>query len=182
MTNKHFESLSECRDVEEINIWHQAVDELHQLTPEQMLACFDHVARDNVRTPMPWDDSPNAGFCAEGVEPWLALNPNYPEINVAAALADPDSIFYYYQRLIELRHSMDIITTGSFKPLMEDSDAIWAYERVDGDRVLTVACNWTDAEQPCNLWDDAPGERVIGNYPDHKPGVLRPYEAYVTLR
>ncbi len=182
MTNMHFTSLDQCRDVEEINIWHQAVDQLHQLTPEQMLACFDHVARDNVRTPMQWDATANAGFCAEGVTPWLAVNPNYPEINVEAALADPDSIFYYYQKLIELRHRLDIITTGDFRPLLENSNAIWAYERVSGSYVLTVGCNWTDTEQPCDLWDEIPGVRIIGNYQEHKPGVLQPYEAYVTLR
>ena len=182
MTNMHFTSLDQCRDVEEINIWHQAVDELHQLTPEQMLACFDHVARDNVRTPMQWDASPNAGFCAEGVEPWLAVNPNYTEINAEAAVADPDSIFYYYQKLIELRHALPIITEGVFCPLIEDSDVIWAYERRAGDQVLTVGCNWTDVEQPCNLWDDQPGEALICNYAAHRPGVLQPYEAYVTLR
>ncbi|MDO4805757.1 MAG: alpha-glucosidase [Coriobacteriales bacterium] len=182
MTNKHFTSLEECRDVEEINIWHQAVDELHQLTPEQMLDCFDHVARDNARTPMQWDDMANAGFCPDGVEPWIDVNPNYQTINAAAALADPDSIFYYYQRLIDLRHNLDIITDGVFRPLLEESEAIWAYERADGEHVLTVGCNWTDVEQPCDLWDSNAGEALICNYAQHKPGVLQPYEAYVTLR
>lgn len=182
MTNKHFFGLDECRDVEEINIWHQAVDELHQLTADQMLACFNHVARDNARTPMQWDDSPNAGFCPAGVEPWIGVNPNYDTINAAAALSDPNSIFYYYKRLIELRHSVDVITYGVYIPLLEESDAIWAYERTDGNRVLTVGCNWTDAEQPCDLWDGRDDEVLICNYDQHKPGVLQPYEAYVTLR
>ena len=116
------------------------------------------------------------------MEPWLAVNPNYTEINAEAAVADPDSIFYYYQKLIELRHALPIITEGVFCPLIEDSDVIWAYERRAGDQVLTVGCNWTDVEQPCNLWDDQPGEALICNYAAHRPGVLQPYEAYVTLR
>ncbi|MDO4539021.1 MAG: alpha-glucosidase, partial [Coriobacteriales bacterium] len=180
MTNKHFTSLDECRDVEEINIWHQAVDELHQVTAEQMLACFDHVARDNCRTPMPWDASANGGFSS--ADPWIDMNPNYPKINVAACLADPDSVFYFYQELIRLRHELPIIVYGSYLPLLEDSDAMWAYERRMDGQVLTVACNWTDTEQPCDLWDTQPGECLISNYPTHKPGVLQAYEAYATLR
>ena len=178
MTNKHFTSLEECRDVEEINIWHQAVDELHQVTTEQMLACFDHVARDNVRTPMPWDASANAGFTTG--TPWIDLNPNYPEINVAACLDDPDSVFYYYQQLVKLRHELPIIVYGSFEPLLEDDPAIYAYRRELDGQVLTVACNWTDQEVACDLFG-ASGERLIGNYAVHEAGTLKPYEAYVTL-
>ena len=178
MTNKHFTSLEECRDVEEINIWHQAVDELHQVTTEQMLACFDHVARDNVRTPMPWDASANAGFTTG--TPWIDLNPNYPEINVAACLDDPDSVFYYYQQLVKLRHELPIIVYGSFEPLLEDDPAIYAYRRELDGQVLTVACNWTDREVACDLFG-ASGERLIGNYAVHEAGTLKPYEAYVTL-
>ena len=178
MTNKHFTSLEECRDVEEINIWHQAVDELHQVTAEQMLACFDHVARDNVRTPMPWDASANAGFTTG--TPWIDLNPNYPEINVAACLDDPDSVFYYYQQLVKLRHELPIIVYGSFEPLLEDDPAIYAYRRELDGQVLTVACNWTDQEVACDLFG-ASGERLIGNYAVHEAGTLKPYEAYVTL-
>jgi oligo-1,6-glucosidase len=179
MTNRHFTSLEECRDVEEINIWHQAVDEQHVLTEDQMLACFDHVARDNARTPMQWDATDNAGFTTG--EPWLEVNPNYTSINVAASIADPKSVYHYYKRLIELRHTMDIIVYGTYRPLLTDSDTIWAYERVLDGEVLTVACNWTDTEQACDICDEA-DEYVIGNVEDHMPGVLAPYEAYVTLR
>ena len=179
MTNHHFTSKDECRDVEEINIWNQAVDEQHLLTAEQMLACFDHVARDNARTPMQWDASENAGFTTG--TPWLAVNPNYKTINVERAIADPDSIYHYYKRLIELRHTHDVIVYGTFVPLMEDSDAIWAYQRILGEKTLTVACNWTDEEVACDVFGDADA-RLIGNYETHVEGVLQPYEAYVTIR
>lgn len=179
MTNTRFASLADCRDVEEINIWHQAVDELHQVTPEQMLACFDEVARDNARTPMPWDASANGGFTTG--TPWLAMNPNYPSINVKACLADPGSVLHYYRKLIRLRHELPLVVYGTYRPLLEESDAIWAYERELDGRVLTVACNWTDAEVGCDLFEGA-GERLIGNYDEHVDGTLQPYEAYVTLR
>ena len=179
MTNTHFTSLDECRDVEEINIWHQTVDEQHTLTEDEMLACFDNVARDNVRTPMQWDASENAGFTTG--EPWLGVNPNYPTINVEAALADPDSIYYHYKRLIELRHSMDIVVYGTYEPVLEDSESIWAYRRRLDGQTLTVACNWTDEEVACDLFEEG-DEVVISNYPTHTRGILAPYEAYVTIR
>jgi oligo-1,6-glucosidase len=180
MTNMHFTSLDQCRDVEELGIYRQAVEEQHICTHEQMLAAFDNVARDNCRTPMQWDDSANAGFTTG--EPWIDVNPNYTEINAAAQVDDPDSVFSFYRRLIELRHEMPIIVYGSYEPLLEDDPAIWAYERRLDGQVLKVGCNWTDQTVPCDLWDDGEGTQLVCNYPSHQPGVLLPYEAYATIR
>ena len=179
MTNMHFTSLDQCRDVEEIGIYKQAVEETGLLTPEQMFACFDNVARDNCRTPMQWDDSQNAGFTTG--TPWLDVNPNYVEINAAAQVDDPNSVFSYYRELIRLRHEMPIVVYGSYKPLLEDSESIWAYERKLDGQTITVACNWTAKEVPCDLFGDD-DKLLIGNYAEHKDGVLQPYEAYVTIR
>ena len=77
------------------------------------------------------------------------MNPNYREINCRAALADPDSIFYYYQKLIRLRHENPVIVYGVFEPLLEDSDSIYAYRRHLDGRTVTVACNWTDQTAVC---------------------------------
>jgi oligo-1,6-glucosidase len=144
-----------------------------------MLRCFDTIARDNARTPVQWNDSPNAGFTT--VTPWINVNPNYTEINAEAALADPNSVFYYYQKLISLRHTTPIIVYGTFRPLLESSEVIYAYERELDGKVLTVAANWTDKEQECTLFDDLGGEELISNYESHKDGVLQPYEARVIL-
>ena len=180
MTNMHFTSLDQCRDLEELGIYRQAVEEQHICTHEQMLAAFDNVARDNCRTPMQWDDTENAGFSTG--TPWIDVNPNYVEINVASQVDDPDSVFSFYQKLIELRHTMPIIVYGSYQPLLEDSEAIWAYERELDGQLIRVGCNWTAEEQPCDLWDDEAGECLMGNYAEHKPGFLQPYEAYVTIQ
>ena len=180
MTNTQFRSLADCRDLEEINAWHEYVDEQQRVTPETMLACFDNVARDNARTPMQWDASENAGFTTG--TPWIAVNPNYREINAAAEISDPDSVFSYYQRLIALRHKYDIIVYGDFLPLLEDDPAVYAYERRLGNERLLVACNWTEHEAPCTLFD-APmgGKELITNIGAHKKGALLPYEARVML-
>ncbi|MCI7331403.1 MAG: alpha-glucosidase [Selenomonadaceae bacterium] len=179
MTNTHFHSLADCRDVEEINAWHQFVDEQKKLSPETMLACFDNMARDNARTPMQWDASPNAGFTTG--TPWLAVNPNYTSINAAAEVDDPDSVFNYYRQLIALRHTHEIIVYGSFEPLLPDDPNVYAYARHHAGQTLYVACNWTPDTVPCTLFDDKQGTELISNYPQHTPGQLHPYEARALL-
>jgi oligo-1,6-glucosidase len=181
MTNMQFTSVNDCADIEEKNAYRQYVVENQLIDSETMLKCFDHVARDNARTPMQWDASENAGF-SEGT-PWFAVNPNYRQINTEEALADPDSVFYYYKKLIELRHTHPIIVYGIFKPLLLDSSEIYAYEREFEGKVLTVAANWTDQPVSCDLFD-SPGEKteLISNYKDHADGILQPYEARAVLR
>ena len=179
MTNTCFRSLEDCRDIEEINAYRQYVSDLKITDADTMLRCFDAVARDNARTPMQWDDSENAGFTSG--EPWIPVNPNYKTINAEAALADPDSVFWFYRDLIRLRHKCPVIVYGSFEPLMEESEAVYAYRRRLGDQVLTVACSWTDKDQACSLFEEK-GTELISNYKTHKEGVLQPYEARVMLQ
>ena len=179
MTNMHFESIDDCRDIEEINAYQQYVTDHKLVDAETMLRCFDTIARDNARTPVQWDASANAGFTTG--TPWIKVNPNYTEINAEAALADPNSVFYYYQKLIRLRHTTPIIVYGTFRPLLPDSEVLYAYEREMDGKVLTVAANWTDREQECTLFDDLEGEELISNYDSHRTGILQPYEARVIL-
>lgn len=179
MTNTHWASIDDCRDVEEKNAWQQFVIDQKRVSPEIMLACFDNMARDNARTPMQWDASENAGFSTG--TPWIAVNPNYTEINAASEINDPDSVFNYYHKLIQLRHEHEIIVYGKFVPLLEDDPNIYAYAReLDGKKLL-VACNWTKDEAPCTLFDDTNGTELISNYKEHKKGALQPYEARVVL-
>ena len=180
MTNTRFGSIEDCRDVEEINAWKQYVVDYKMVEPELMLRCFDTIARDNARTPMQWNAGEGAGFTTG--TPWIGLNPNYREINAEQALADPDSVFYYYQKLIRLRHANPIMVYGVFRPLMMDSETVYAYARELDGKVLTVACNWTEQEQECTLFDDGQGEELISNYTEHVPGKLQPYEARAVLK
>jgi len=80
-----------------------------------------------------------------------------------------------------LRHKHDIIVYGTFEPLLEDSESVWAYRRHLGDQTLTVALNWTDRKTECDLMDGLEGTELISNYPTHQKGILQPYEARVIL-
>ena len=135
--------------------------------------------RDNARTPMQWDDGPNAGFTTG--KPWMPLNPNYREINAKAALADPDSVFYYYQKLIRLRKTTPVISHGSFTLLDDENEDVFAYLREDETHQLLVVCNFTDRELNYEIPAEFQTARcLISNYPDSAP-TLRPYEAYMLL-
>lgn len=179
MTNAYFDRLEDYRDIESINAFHQYVDN-GLVKAEDMMRYLKEISRDNARTPMQWDDSRNAGFTTG--TPWIRVNPNYKEINAAACTADPDSVFHYYQELIRLRHTLPIIVYGTFRGLLEDSETIYAYRRLLDGQVLTVACNFTDQEQACDLCEDPAARELISNYKTHKTGTLQPYEARVILQ
>ncbi len=100
MTNVRFEKLEDYNDLETRNMYRQRVIENGADHNEVMSAIYLK-GRDNARTPMQWDDSPNAGFTTG--TPWLKVNPNYTHINAEAALRDLDSTYFYYQKLIQLR-------------------------------------------------------------------------------
>lgn len=178
MTNAYFKSIDDYQDIEVLNAYKELVQGGF-MEEEDFLDCLKAVSRDNARTPMQWDDSENAGFTTG--TPWLKVNENYHMINAKAALADKNSVFYYYQKLIQLRKSYDVIIDGVFVGLLEDNDDIYAYERRLGDQRLLVACNFTGNEVPCDLFQGVSGEELISNYKCHKDGVLKPYEARVVL-
>ena len=178
MTNAYFKSISDYRDIESINAYKEYT-ESGLMTEEEMLNCLKMISRDNARTPMQWDDSANAGFTTG--TPWISVNKNYTQINAKAALEDKDSVFYYYQKLIRLRHQYEVIVEGVFHGLLEDNDDIYAYERTLGNEKLVVACNFTNKEVPCELFEENKGEELITNYKNHVEGILQPYETRVIL-
>ena len=178
MTNIYFTKVEQYDDVEVHNAWKQWV-ESGKVDGQDMLRYFARIARDNARTPMQWNRDENAGFTTG--TPWLPVNQNYRIINAEDEVKDPDSVYNYYRKLIALRHEHSILVYGFFEPLLEDSDQIYAYRRVFGNQVLTVALNWTDRKVPCTLMDEIRGKELISNYPSHQKGILQPYEARVIL-
>ena len=141
MTNIYFDKLEDYRDIESINYFKEFT-ESGLMTPEHMMKCLMLRSRDNARTPMQWDNTVNAGF-TEGT-PWIGVNKNCKEINVEQCLADQDSIFYYYQKLIQLRHEMPIITDGVYELLDKENESVYAYLRKGEKETLLVVGNFTD--------------------------------------
>ena len=156
MTNVAFDTLEEYKDIETLNFYKVKTES--GVSHETMMKGIHANSRDNARTPMHWDSSAHAGF-TQG-SPWISLNPNFPEINVAAALEDKDSVFYHYQKLIALRKQNPVIVYGDFIPLFEDHPAVFAYERKDADQHLVVLNNFTAKPQTLTLPEHLTGKEV----------------------
>lgn len=178
MTNVRFDTVEEYEDIETKGAYETFVNIIGR-PAEEMMRAIHARSRDNARTPMQWEDSPHGGFTA-GI-PWFTVNPNYKEINAAAQMGDDDSIFWYYKKLIALRHEKKVIVYGDFALWMGDSEEVFAYTRTLGGERLLVLNNFTDREVSYETPEEMRegGERLIGNYDGEIPGILRPYEARV---
>jgi len=113
------------------------------------------VGRDPERTPMQWDDSPNAGFAALNAKPlWLPLASSYKEVNVANELNDPRSFLNFYRKLLAYRKSMLALQVGDYGSVElteEARDNCFVYERKADDQRLLVALNFSGKEQRLHL-------------------------------
>ncbi len=181
MTNIKLDKLEDYQDVEIHGCYKDFVLERKLLTHAEFMQGVYKMGRDNARTPMQWDNSTNAGFTTG--KPWLTVNPNYREINTEKALNDKNSIFYTYQKLIDLRKNSeysDTIIYGNYELLLEDDKNLFVYRRYDDKYSLLVIANFSDNQVPINIMYNA-NEVLISNYPDFKPHqkFLRPYEAVV---
>ena len=172
--------ISEYRDLEIHNVYQERLQKGY--APEKIMESIYARGRDNARTPMQWTRGKNAGF-SEGT-PWLPVNPNYEEINAEKALADSDSIFHYYQKLIALRKKYPVLVHGDFTLLEEEHPRLFVYRRSWQKEELLVVCNFSGEETDYTLpeeWQEA--ECLIANYPPQqavKP--LRPWEAIILHR
>ena len=119
---------------------------------------------------MQWDDTPHAGFTA-GI-PWLPINPNYVTINAAAAMADPDSVFHHFRRLIALRRELPVLVDGRFELLLAEHEQIWALTRTLEDQVLLMLANCSSAPVtvPDGALPDVSGAEVLlATHPGAEP-------------
>lgn len=185
MTNAKFSSIDDYTDIETKNIYTDFIENKH-LSQEYTMRSIYLKSRDNARTPMQWNAEVNAGFTA--ANPWIKLNPNYKRINVKANLADKDSVFYYYQKLIKLRHELPIVTEGDYQLLDPDDEATYTYLRETSDQVMLVSGNFTAELQTVAVPEQLvmnKGQVLISNFSASNKLtstlVLPPYGAVVYL-
>jgi oligo-1,6-glucosidase len=185
MTNVPFSGIEDFRDIETLNHYAEAVDVLGA-PAEEVLAALRTTSRDNARTPVQWSDAPNAGFTTGA--PWIPVNPNFREINAAAERRDPDSVFGYYRRLIDLRHDDDRVSDGTLELVLPEHPQVFAYTRTKGARQLLVLVNLTGEQAEYELPDAerwAGATTVLSNVRDAQGGVtgtLGPWQALVLSR
>lgn len=143
MTNAYFRSIDQYRDVESLHYF----DILKEkgVAEAEIYEILRQRSRDNGRTPMQWNGGHEAGFTSG--RPWIEVNENYRQIHVEASLADEDSIFHYYRKLVALRKEYEVISEGDYEPLLETHEGIFAYRRRLGGKEALVLTNFTKMEQ-----------------------------------
>jgi oligo-1,6-glucosidase len=185
MANAPFTSIDDLRDIESLNHYREQTAQGTDI--DAVMQGLRHRSRDNARTPMQWDATEHAGFTAG--TPWIAVNPDHTDVNAKAQLADPESVFHYYRRLIGLRHTEPALTHGDFHMLHPDHEQLYAFTRHDADRgtELLVLANFSGTDLTVDLpdgWEHS--ETLIANVPATtaltKPHTLQPWEARVHRR
>lgn len=106
--------------------------------------------------------------------PWIGVNPNYIDIKRETNLANPDSVFHYYRKLLTLRKATPALIYGEFIP-QKALAQLYVYQRVHADQRYQIVLNLSDetVEYTCV------GQRLIGNYLETEKQRLQPYEAGV---
>lgn len=180
MTNVHFD-LDEYEDIEVRNAYKELVLNGKSISEDDFKKAVWNKSRDNARTPMQWDDSDNAGFTTG--KPWFRVSDRYKEINVKQALADKDSIFYYYKKLIELRHKESLLTEGNYQLLLPEDEKIFAYLRNTENETWLIAANMSEdtvLTDELKTFVNEKQDIIIGNYDRvNLDEALRPYEAFM---
>lgn len=175
MTNCPINDISEVEDLESINMYNERLSQGY--SKAEIIKSINAKGRDNARRPMQWSKEASSGFTSG--KPWLALNSNYKEINVQAALMDPQSIFYTYQHLIKLRHENKIVVSGSFTTAISSPNVL-AYYRELNDQCWLIVANLSENEEHFSTSAEIK-QFLISNYsaPQSLDNiVLRPYEAF----
>ena len=183
MTNAGFTDISQYQDVESIN--HFRILQEKGLTKSDAYRILQIHSRDNSRTPMQWEKKENGGFTTG--TPWIEVNKNYETINARAEQEDQDSIFHYYQKLIELRKQYDVIAYGDFEEVVREHKDVIAYKRHYENETLFVISNFYGKETTLRLSENMNEyEKLLGNYEginQTEEGLkLRPYETMILYK
>ena len=177
LTNTPVASIEELDDIEAINMYHDRISRGFSI--ESIMTSLNAKGRDNARRPIPWTAEQNGGFTTG--TPWLALNPNYKEINVEAELKNPDSVFHTYQKLIQLRKEHPIVILGDYE-LLKTSSNVFAYYRTLGEERWLTVVNLSDFEEEISV--DARFNKVLvtnteDEITDLRAYKLSPWQAFV---
>ena len=186
MTNVRFEDIDSYKDIETLNMYRERLESGY--AKEDVMRSIYAKSRDNARTPMQWDSDDNAGFTTG--TPWIAVNPNYTEINAEDERKDPDSVYHFYRKLIHMRKEYPVFVDGKFELLLPDDGQVFAYVRRNDDAQMLICANFTGEPAECPVsgeWKDA--QVLIHNYQgelswgmDGEEIELKPYEAFLLYR
>ena len=174
MINNEFRTIEDIDAVDSRHLYYRLCEE--GLSEAEAMSVVSETTRDNARTPMQWNDSHYAGFSE--TTPWLAVNQSKDWINVADALSQPDSLFHFYQTLIQLRKTHAAFIDGKFLDLSTDNEDVFAYQRFDDKECFTIVVNLS--QKVCHetwLSDYQEDNLILSNQSSHNLTTLQPFEA-----
>jgi oligo-1,6-glucosidase len=184
MTNIRFNSIRDYRDMSAINEYQHQKNIGGDTLKFLERAKFE--SRDNGRTPFQWDGTKNAGFTTG--TPWIAVNPNYTDINAVKEESDPNSCLNYFRKIVKLRkNNPGALVYGKYELLDKDNPNVYAYTKTGEGEKLLIVLNFSAVPAKTVLGIPmAHAKTLLSNYkesPVLSPGnsglVLRPYEAIV---
>lgn len=175
---KEWDIMKEYKDIESINFWKKS-KELYGNDPQRLAEerkVLEKKARDHARTPMQWSNEPNAGFCKDGVEPWMRVNDDYKDVNADKQLAFSDgeqlSTWQFWQRgLANRKEHADVFIYGDYQAVGPEDEKVFAYMRTgkkSGKWIVVLNFSGDEVE-----WDIPSDVNVqgwmAGNYLKGKP-------------
>ena len=185
MSNIKFDNIDDYNDLMTIN-WYK-LTEAEGGDTQALIESHKISGRDNARTPIQWDNTANAGFTSG--KPWLRINPNYSDVNVAEQQNRQDSELNYFRKLVKLRKTELTLVYGHYTLLCPDHTELYAYTRELDDKKLLVLLNFSSLNLSIPFKElalkgkDALREVLINNYDSYSSSdeqiELLPYQAII---
>lgn len=161
MENCPFENIDQLDDISSKDEYKVCRDAGY--SEEESMKLLRIYSRENARTPVQWSDAENAGFSTH--KPWMFVNPNYKEINLAKQKDDRNSVYAFYKKMIALYKDPayhETLTFGRFEPYMRETKNLIAYYRRGEGQTLLVLANFQNEPQAVVL-PEAAGNVILNN-------------------
>lgn len=180
MTNIDMPTIEEYVDIDAIGKYKTAMAANEDMN--EFMNVLNYSSRENGRTPMHWDTSENGGFTSG--KPWMRVNPNYKEINVAMQEKDPKSILNHFRKMTKIRKENPVLVYGKYELLQKEDDKIYAYTRELGETKILVLLNFSKEKVSVNLPEIGDMQKmIINNYDSFEikgnEAKLLPYQAVI---
>ena len=177
MINTPITDINQADDIETRRMYAERIE--NGFTKEELITSINAKGRDNPRRPMQWTGAEGAGFSTG--QAWLAFGDTVRDINVEKALADKQSLFYTYQKLIALRKEYPCMSEGKYEVMETGNSSVMAYRKYDEQDDFIILVNFTSDEQAFEVSSEG-YSLFMHNYEEAAflaGQLLKPYEAIV---
>jgi oligo-1,6-glucosidase len=162
MTNIDMPTIEEYVDIDAIGKYKAALKS--GMDMNEFMKILNYSSRENGRTPMQWDETPNAGFTTG--KPWARVNENYKEINVLSQNNDPNSILNHFKKMTKVRKDNPVLVYGKYEIIQKEHPEIYAFTRTLENEKVLVLLNFSTKSNDITLTNIGNlGSSLINNYP-----------------